>query len=297
MANKKELLEEFNGLQETRSLIVTYQEIAAMRMKRVKALVLRNREFLTDLNEIYQQVRYSYKKQYEMLKGKKGRSALPAGRQALGGAHLSAINDRVVSIFLSSNTMLYGDIVKKTFDLFMTSISKIETDVVIVGRIGLSLYLNKVSGSPPYKYFDLSDGAFSPSSLREIIDHSLQYGKIYIFHGRFMTMLEQVPEKAVISGDLLEAGKKVYQDKRYIFEPSLEKIVEYFESEILTSFFDHSVHESYLSKYTARMINLEGAVGNINGSLKKTAAKVAKLKHRVFSSKQHETIAGISLWG
>jgi F0F1-type ATP synthase gamma subunit len=137
----KQIQEEINSLRGMRNLVETYEEIAAMRTRRVKKSVLQNRDFLSGLNDIFQQVEHSYETQIKTLKNK-----TPS----------TANNGKTVSVFISANTGLYGDIIKRTFNLYLKDIQNKETDMVIVGRLG-KVMLEEVKPGSDYKYFEISD--------------------------------------------------------------------------------------------------------------------------------------------
>ena len=102
MPADKKIREEITSLQGVHSLVQTYEEIAAIRMQRVKASVLNNRDFLASLFEIYRHVKFSYQKELVQTKA-------ATAVKKLGTVH----------VLLSANTGLYGDIIHKTFDLFI----------------------------------------------------------------------------------------------------------------------------------------------------------------------------------
>ena len=67
MATKKETVKEKDFLVTLRTILETYEEIAATRMARIRSSVLASRDFLLEINAIFQQVKSSYKSQIELL--------------------------------------------------------------------------------------------------------------------------------------------------------------------------------------------------------------------------------------
>ena len=53
MAQRKVLLEELEALNSLKDLAESYEEIAAIRMQKIKDSVLRTRNFLTDLSGVF----------------------------------------------------------------------------------------------------------------------------------------------------------------------------------------------------------------------------------------------------
>ncbi|MBI2414271.1 F0F1 ATP synthase subunit gamma [candidate division WWE3 bacterium] len=289
MAATKNILEEIQNLKNVRNMVLTYEEIAATRMQRVKTSVLINREFLASLYSIYQHVKYSYDREVKVPKYfKKTLSSKIIPR-----------NGKTVSVFLSSNTGLYGDIIKDTFDLFVKSIQDKKTDIVVVGRVGQRLFdhVKKALNMTNYQYFELSDSSSNPEDFIDIISYVVDYEQVIVYHGQFQSILSQIPKEEYLTGDLPKSELKFVENAHYIFEPSLEKILSFFESEIMASIFEHSLHESSLSKYASRMINLDHAVSNISEKLKRAKFIEQSSRHRVVNKKQAELLSGMSLWG
>jgi ATP synthase F1 gamma subunit len=284
MPADRRIREEITSLITVQNLVQTYEEIAAIRMQRVKASVLNNRDFLSSLLEIYRQVRFSYEKEI------KETGAKPIKKRTGGAVH----------VLLSANTGLYGDIIHRSFDLFIKGIEgkAAEVDIVVVGRIGRQLFeaVRENLGVSSYKYFDLPDSTSDPSDFVEIVAYIAEYSSVVVYHGQFESILTQKAIKEELSGQLPPSEVSAAEMGNYIFEPSLEKIVGFFESEILASVFEQSMYESSLGKYAARMINLDRAVVNIDRILGIARQDAQKSSHRDANRKQLSLLSSSKLW-
>jgi ATP synthase F1 gamma subunit len=287
---EKQIVEEIKSLENIQGLVQTYEEIAASRMQKVKNSVLSNREFLDVLGEIFAQVKFSYEREIAALKDKAEKEK---------SLSIIARNGKTVSVLLSANTGLYGDIIRNTFEKFLGGIRDKETDIVIVGRIGKGTFESALPdlATKDYKYFELSDSTSAPEDFREIISYIVEYEKVVVYHGRFESILSQVPVEDVLTGEYVMEEQVAVEGQAYIFEPSLPAIVSFFESEILASIFEQSLHESSLSKFASRMINLDRAVVNIDESLVKTNFRWQRARHQNMNKKQLGMLASMSLWG
>ena len=101
MKREKFLKSEFENLTDFFSMIEAYEEISALRMRKVKKSILERREFMQGLNEAFAYIAYAYKVYREMLKGK-------------AKINILNTNGKTVSVLLSSNTGLYGDVVRSS---------------------------------------------------------------------------------------------------------------------------------------------------------------------------------------
>ncbi len=287
MVTKREVVEEFNRISTFKNILEMYEEIAASRMQNARASVLSGRSFIEELNYIFQQVKSSYRD--EVLKKMHM-------RKIKDPSQLTFIerNGKTLFLLLSSNTGLYGDIIRKTFNLFAELIKKEKADAAIVGRVGLE-YLKSSGSKIPYSYFNMPDSSINNEDLKKIITHILAYEKVFIVYGRFENVIAQEPIVTSISGDPLpqsESGSKV----KYFFEPSLDKIMRFFEAEIFASLFEQIVFESQLAKFASRMTSLELRVENIENIFKELSHEKEKVRHRIMNKKQLETFSNMAMW-
>jgi len=287
MLTKKEALARTEFLNSLRIIMETYEEIAASRMQNIRNSVLQSRSFVLDINNIFQEVKSSYKKELETLMKKK---------KIKDPQKLSFIkrNGKTLFVFLSSNTGLYGDIIRRTFNLFAEQFRKEKADAAIIGRVGYQQFKEEFA-KVPFAYFDLPDNKIDSDSLGKIISFAVQYDKIVVFYGQFRNVIAQEALMLNISGDLLPSSKLDAQVK-YFFEPSLEKILEFFEKEIFSSIFQQIVLEAELAKFASRMVALDQATDNIRKKLKETIFQQERIRHQERNKKQIEALASISLW-
>jgi F0F1-type ATP synthase gamma subunit len=208
---------------------------------------------------------------------------------------------RAAIAFLSANTSLYGEIISKTFSVFMEEVKKEEADVVVVGRVGRTLF-EEAMPNKKFIYFDFPDTAIAPENLKAIATYLNQYEKVIIFHGRFRSIVSQEVAVSSVSGDTLEIEQKTEEEKKgeyakYLFEPALETIIIFFETEIFGSLLEQVFHESRLAKLASRMILLDRAAVNVEGALKKMKFRKQQMQHRVLNQKQVNLLSGVALWG
>lgn len=287
MITKKEALAKKEFLLTLRTIMETYEEIAASRMQNIRNSVLQSRTFVLEVNSIFQEVKSSYKKNLVALMRKK---------KIKDPLKLSLINrnGKTLFVLLSSNTGLYGDIIQRTFSLFSEQFRQEKADAAIIGRVGYQQFSQEFT-KVPFTYFDLPDNKIDSQALAEIISFLIQYDKIVVFYGQFKNVVLQEPLMLNISGDLLPSTEQNTQIK-YFFEPSLEKILEFFEKEIFSSIFQQIVLEAQLAKFAARMVALDEATGNIRNKLKETIFQQERIRHQGRNKKQIEALASISLW-
>jgi len=131
--------------------------------------------------------------------------------------------------------------------------------------------------------------------VQKIVEHIIQYEKVLVFYEQFNNVVSQSPIVTNISGDPLP-WEKGGPSVRYFFEPSLEKIMEFFEKEIFASIFQQTIFESELAKFAARMVSLDFASENTKNRLKQVILAKNRIKHQEDNKKQLGKFASMRLW-
>ena len=283
MKRDKWLKQEIESMEGFLTLVEAYQEIAAVRMRKVKRSVLSRREFMQGLNEAFAYISYSYKVYRESLK------------ESLKDTVLNT-NGKTVSILLSSNTGLYGDVIRKTFDLFEKDIKDKETDIIVVGKMGKRFFDNSRLKNQ-YEYFEMTDKGIDEENVSKLLEKVIDYSDVIIYHGVFKSILSQSPNVTHVTGEVLKIEEDLSgYDTNFLFEPSVGKIAEHFEKQITSLLFEQVVFESSLSKYASRMVSLDSAADNIEKRLGKLDFKLKKTQHRNINSNLQSSIFGGILW-
>ncbi len=279
---------EIEGLESIKTLVQTYEEIAAIRMRKIRAAVLQNRDFNAGIQEIFQELLASYRTELSALMRKHK-------VKNISELNLMPRNGKTASVLLSANVGLYGDIIRRTYELFKEQIITQATDIVIVGRLGRSFFEQDFPDRT-FTPIEFSDNSVDPSTLRGLIEQLLAYEKVYVFFGEFNTIAKQEPVMYNLYGDesmTKDAGK---QSLKYLFEPSLEHIITFFQSELFASLFEQTMYESQLAKFAGRLYTLDLASQNVQERQKIASQRMRMLKHRKLNTKQTEALSGISLW-
>ena len=295
MAQKKEIIESLEALNSLRDLAENYEEIAANRMQKIKDSVLQSRDFLVDLSEVFVDIKSSYHNEVQELltKRKKGdEDIIPYLRK----------NGKTLMVYLSSNGRLYGPVTKKTFDLFNSELrknkSRKDIDILIIGSAGREMF-ESLNPETDFEYIDLPDENININHIKSLMKKYLQYDKVYIYHGKFGNVVRQNAIATTITGDDIfgtEVPTQIPKEDRFIFEPILEKIIHFFETQIMSTLFKQTYFENQLARQASRVNAMEEALIHIEDETKKLNKEKVRLKHALQNKKQLETISGFILW-
>ncbi|MBI5358378.1 F0F1 ATP synthase subunit gamma [Candidatus Amesbacteria bacterium] len=275
---KKQIKETTSDLLGLKGLVETYEEVAALRMQAIRGSVLKSRDFLDGLSGVFNDAK----------------SNLHNGVNMMTISTLNR-NNRSVAVFVSANTGLYGDIINKTYELFMEFVQKRQTEAVVIGKLGVRMIYER-NPELMYNYFDFSDKGLDTDNLSIIMRYLLQFERIYVFHGKYRSLISQDPAVTSISGDEVVLTSGTVEKNFYLFEPNITEVLQMFEREIITTLFSQSIHEGQLAKFASRLFHLDQAAESVDNSLKNISVISRKASHKAMARKQLNTISGISLW-
>lgn len=294
MPQKKIINENLEALNSLKDLAESYEEIAVIRMQKIKNSVLTARDFLAELSDVFVDLKASYNREVKELLAKRkagDKSILP----------LLQKNGKTLFVYLASNGRLYGSVTQKTYRLFIMELKKTDpatTDILIIGSAGKEMY--ESSGTVrPFTYFEVPDVGVDISHIKGLMQKFLQYDRVQVFYGKFGNVVNQDPIGTSITGDSIfesEVAEAISRDDRFIFEPSLEKIFYFFETQIIANLFSQSLLENQLARHASRVNAMEEALIHIEEETKKLIQQRNQLKHQLQNKKQLETISGFTVW-
>lgn len=275
-----------DSLELLRSLSQAYAEIAAVRMQKVRKSVLVNRDFFASIREIFDEVLSSYGDEIRRLQKSQNKG---------GEITFLAHNGLTVAVFFSANTGLYGDIIQRVFNKFLNDVRNNDVEVTIVGRMGRLLF-TQAEPNRPFTYFDLPDyGAAHMNALKDLTRHLVAYEKINLYYGQFHSFIKQEPIVNSISAalNLNDSAQAEAGLVRYIFEPDIETILSFFETEIFASIVDQAVFEGELAKLASRAYSMDRAEQQITEEIKKTNIKKLQAIHVTRDKKQRDILSSV----
>lgn len=293
MAQKKVVLEELEALGSLKDLAQSYEEIAVIRMQNIKDSVLKTRDFLAEISDIFVDLKASYEREVKDLltRMKRGEKTLLQGLQK---------NGKTLLVYLSSNGRLYGSVTQKTFKLFIQDLKKPEgqgSDIVVIGSAGKEMYEgSETSKNKPFEYFEIPDTNVEVEHIKKLMQKFLQYEKVYVYYGKFGNVVKQSPIATSITGEDIfetEIVAPTPREDRFIFEPTLEKIFHFFETQIMANLFSQTLLENQLARHASRVNAMEEALGHIEEESKKLNQMKNRLRHLMQNKKQLETISGV----
>ncbi|MCX6783699.1 MAG: F0F1 ATP synthase subunit gamma [candidate division WWE3 bacterium] len=233
-------------------LTQTYEDVCTTKIQSIREKIFGTRTYIDGLYEVFNQLRLSH--QYGPVK----KTATP-----IAASH--------VLVLLTSNRRFSGKITKLVFSQFLEAYRKGGAKVIVIGKIGRHL-IGQQSPKIPATCFEVPEEKIAISDLQPILNEINKYQTVDVFYGRFINLVKQLPLQYNLAGDY-EALKALAPESRetptsYIFEPSLPKIQNFFETELLTSFFRQNINESHLANLGSRAMKMEESSVTISERVK-----------------------------
>lgn len=241
-----ERLEEGESL---KAITQAYSEIANLKIKRIRSEVERNRLFFNEISNVYGIVRaLAMKKRLVVQKPKKR-----------------------LCILLTSNYRFYGNINTSLIGYFLgLSRELADVDKVLLGKGALD-YFKATKLLPSYKEIMLKTDTPSTQELNDLVEICKDYNQVLVFHSKFKSLLTQQATFTDITATslYLKETVKTYDPKnpplmKFIFEPELTKILQFFDSQVLTLLLEGTFLESELSRTSSRFISMDTAETEAN---------------------------------
>lgn len=291
MPQRKLVLEDLEALNTIKDLAESYEEIAVIRMQKIKESVLKTRDFLAGISDVYVDLKASYEREVKdlMSRIKKGEKTLFQGLQK---------NGKTLMVYLSSNGHLYGAVTQKTYRLFIQDLRTDNfkgSDLAIIGSAGKEMFEGS-QDKRPFEYFEIPDTSVEVEHIKKIMEKFIQYERVYVYYGKFGNVVKQAPISTSITGEDIfetEVLSPTPREDKFIFEPTLEKIFHFFETQIMANLFSQTLLENQLARHASRVNAMEEALIHIEEETRKLNAVTVRLKHLSQNKKQLETISGV----
>ena len=287
----KAIISQIEDLTGIKDIVGASEEIASMKMRGIRNQVLLSRDLNDELTEVYREVTISYKNQImTLLAQQKHRK-----NDANVNLSLKRGNGKTACVFLSANSGFFSKILERTYHEFVSYLGQHDAVPVVIGEFGKKLFTNEFPDRE-FVFYAFAEDQTQEENFRKITGELSKFENVIIFYARFESMASQTVSSLDVSGLEKPLTQEAVATVHYLFEPSLEKILSFFETEIFAGIIQQTVTESELARYASRITTLDIARENINAKLKAINLEQRIASHRLMNKKQTEALSGISLW-
>lgn len=253
-----------------------YSEISFSKLKKIRGEVERNRDFFNEISQIYHLVKnIASRKKIAVAKKKK-----------------------TVSLLLTSNYGFYGNINSKLIPFFMINTTKIDTDRIVIGKAATE-HFKAIRYFHAYKSLILKGDLPTPEELNNLSLQIKDYNQVLVFYPLFKSVLVQDPMVKDITETQAEASQKTdplldLNQYPFIFEPELNKILEFFDSQIAILLLEQTFLEAELARTASRLISMDQAQTEANKFIKEQEKIRAYAKRSIENNRILENLASMA---
>lgn len=270
MKTLKEIKKTLELVRSVRNITSAFYEIASLRMRQIRESTLRNRSFFQEIVKTYKKIGSAFvigmkKKARELKKEKEKKPE--------------------ILVFLSANELLYGTLISDIWKEVQNYLRKSKADLLVTGLVGKRM-VEKSVFAKRMVYLPLDDNNPTIEQIGKIVEFLKEYQQVTVFFGRYFGGLIQKPTMEKISGTIEFEDLK--EEKKYLFEPSPDEILDFFESEILGVLFNITILEHKLARYAARTLAMSEASEKAKKAESELIRQEIKIKRELLNKKQVE---------
>lgn len=253
----------------------SYNEIAAIKLNRIRKNIERNIEFAKELGQLT-----------ALVKKEAARRQLKEimANHRLGTAYL----------IITSNDRFYGSLERSVLRYFQSSMEKLSLSsspppklIMVVGKTGLS-YLQAHQFNYPISKMILKHDLPNQAELQTLSQYLTVYQNVLVYHSEFRTVLSQIPTISDVSLNVQQNLEKV--TIHHIFEPEIKEILQFFDSQITSLLIEQTFLEAEIARTSSRLVTMDQAERKSDEALKRQEQILTVVKRVANNSKMLEAI-------
>jgi ATP synthase F1 gamma subunit len=228
---------ELTQIETIKGLTGIFESIASIRIARTKNRVLASQGYFNELWQIYAQLRIDPRTQI-------------GSRQRVQRAPKSN-----AFLVITSEGGLSGDIDTRIVEAVARQYDPATTDIILLGAHGQALLAQH--GITPTYFYRLPD-TDQPVDVRPIVDLLSAYAHPTAYYQNYVSLAVQEVGRIDLLGRVQALGQgseqagEIISAKEYLFEPDVDRVVEYLESIMLGIAIGQLILQSRLAQYASR---------------------------------------------
>jgi F-type H+-transporting ATPase subunit gamma len=274
MSAIKELQENLESTQTARFVTTMLRDISANKLQIIRAAFEKNGAFYKEMRSLDLLVQ-TYAERNNPSRNKKNIQK----------------KDKDVFVALTSNKRFFGTLNKNiTFRLIERLKKDPKCDAVVIGNTGRTL-LENTEFARRCSYLSFDEDTPTSAEVLSLIQGLGDYGRIYMFYPTFINSFRQevglidiTYHPTIAKDEKLEVG--------YIFEPDIEALLTFFETQVRLILFNRVLLETKLAQTGARLSKMQRAREEAGERLKEQRREIHKEMMALQSMHLLETFAG-----
>ncbi len=243
--NQRQLKDQIALTESIKFITQALGDVATSKLKSTRGAVTLNIKYFQDISEIYRIVK-----------------AISIKSPTKSRVPKVVRNGKTLICLITSNSHFYGGLDTQLTRFFIDKTSKVEADRVVIGRTGIKI-LKALKYPAKFSEVVFKDDSPTFEELNVLSKKVIVYSKIYVYHTKYESLLSQVPAITDLSTSEVEV-EDIHSEFFYIVEPEIDKMIGFFEGQIIILLFRAVFLEVDISRLAARMIAMNQAEDNAN---------------------------------
>lgn len=272
MQTVKEIKKSIDDVEGLKLLASTYSDVAGTKLLMIRSTIEKNRQFVAELATVFHIIKTAAEKQKTtLIRSKRG----------------------VANLVLTSNHRFYGGLENRLLDFFTTHLVLSRGDNYVTGRTG-DLFLKDKTFLGDFKSCIFKKDLPTGEELDELTDQLLRYQTIRIYHTKMKSVLVQRPVITEVGG-LADISAEV--DPRltyYIFEPEIERIVDFFDTKVTKVLLEQAFLEAELARTAARLVSMEQTQTKANTAIARERKNLVRAEASLANVRMLEIVQALA---
>lgn len=289
MATINEIKEQMTVVHSVGDFAGALQQIATLRMVRLREGVLRSRPFVEEANKLLEElgsIKNAMDTEAIMKLEDKYESLYPT-------------SSRFAVVIITSNQGLTGmynqEIFKKAEKVIADNP---DADYFVIGHKGQEYFSTTAAKKYHVEYYPYEvPDTFTMQDLEKIVSMFDYYLHVTLVYSRYInSATREVVAISVVSPQPPEEEDPNKKPGKYIFEPDIEQLIKGVSSKLRAALFQQQVFDARLAQNAAQMIGMKTASDNATKMLGDLQLDYNKQRRKMIDKKISEVFAGSSLW-
>lgn len=271
-----DIKDDLTDLQTLHMIATSFTDTAAMRIRGIRDAFETNQEFYAELSHVYHLVKLCAIKQ----------GLVPASPPAA----------KTLLVAFTANQHFYGNIHRKIMEFILKERDRTGSDLLVIGTTGKE-FLTVSGQSEGFRLTHFEKDDPTPEEVEKLLAEIRGYTSIRVYYPHFMSLMRQdvgmidITQVQEMDGQVTEEA-----DTYILFEPEVDKILNFFERQIRGVLFKRVVLESDLSRTAARMVSMNEASERAQEMMKEKHSEYLKVMRSFINRQLLDTFSGMSLW-
>lgn len=270
-----ELKEDIDDLEALREISNVFTEISSLKVKEIKNKFKRSSDFYDDIATIYHIVKIASEEE----------------KMKLAEVTQKKPKKKTVSVAITTSSKFYGSLNYDLLKKFVADVAAFKDDIIVVGSVGRSYIEEQFPNLKVKEYVLFKNEIPTLHETHEFLERLHQYDRVIIYYPKFISVMSQ--EVGMIDITQSTTNNEEETKEKYLFEPGLDNLLDFFESQVRHILFRRTMLETELARASARLISMSTAEENAISIISDKHIELNKVAKVIRNIQLLESIAGV----